>query len=143
MENLNPDFTLIIQLGIIIVLWIILSRLFFKPISALLKARKDHVEGCHREEDVRKEGIAQLVKKYDAAIEEAKAKAIAERELLRKEAVDLERALLDKAHEEHAKAIHDAKEKAKSDFAKAKISVDAHVKELSKIVTEKMLQRRA
>jgi F-type H+-transporting ATPase subunit b len=136
------DITVLVQIGVVLILCIVLNKILFKPIVKLLQERKEYIDSTINASEDRSQGINELVEKYEKSINEAKKKALAQREEIRREGIVLEREILEKAHREHVEAIHEAKLKAKQEFEDAQEEVEEHVKKLSVTVTEKILQRK-
>jgi F-type H+-transporting ATPase subunit b len=139
---INPDITLLIQMCVVVALYIILNKMFFKPIAKHLDKRREYVDVTTQAREEKKESVIKLVEKYERAICEAQKEAVAHREEIKKEGLAKERELLEIAHKEHADAIHEVKLKAKEEYEKAQKEIDDHVKNLSRNVAEKILKRK-
>ncbi len=130
-----------VQIVVIFILMFILNRLFFKPISKVLKDRQDHIENAKKMQKDRESGVGELVKKHDASLKAARQKAMADKEKIRQEGLDKERELLAVERGAHNKAVAAVKQKAKEELEKAQEKINSHAKELSRAVAEKILQR--
>ncbi len=139
---ISLDATLLIQMGVVFVLFLVLGQLFFKPILHILTARQEHIEKANNEKEEKVKAVAALVEKYEAAIAAAKEKAYQNMEQVKKEGLEKEREILEKIHAEHADAIHEAKQRARKELEEASKDISAQAKEISLSISEKILQRK-
>lgn len=73
---IDLDATYLIQIGVFLILYILLSQLFFKPYVALLKARDEATEGLKQKAQTLIEEAIKAEKMAEEQVSKAKAEAI-------------------------------------------------------------------
>ena len=135
------NFTLVIQLAIVLFLMVILSKVVFGPFLAFLQQRKDRVEASEIKARELQQRTEELMERYQDTISSAQAQGTAIREQIRKEGLAKEMEILQKAMEEANRFIGDMKGKLQeeTEIARAKFRVQAQ--SLSREIAEKILGR--
>jgi F-type H+-transporting ATPase subunit b len=116
--ELVPDYTLVVQIVLFVVLWMGLKRLLFEPVLGVLEEREARTRGRERQA---REGKARAVEAqghYEEAIREARVKVAREGEAAEKA-----------AWEEHARAVAAAREKAVEEIARSRRELVVAVEE--------------
>jgi F-type H+-transporting ATPase subunit b len=114
--QLQPDFSLFVQIVFFIVLWMGLKRLLFEPVLEILDARRDRTVGAlKRAAEVRLSAEAAR-EDCGRAVHEARQKLAREAEEARKAAQD-----------EHAKALASARADAGAEIARFRESLAGQV----------------
>jgi F-type H+-transporting ATPase subunit b len=114
--QLQPDYTLFIQIVFFIVLWIGLKRLLFEPVLRILDARQERTVGTlKRAAEVRLSAEAAR-EDCGRAVQEARKKLAREAEEARKVAQD-----------EHAKVLASAREEAAAEISRFRGSLAEQV----------------
>ncbi len=141
-DKLVPNlWSFLINLLALIVLFVALYFIAYKPVKRFVKARKDYIEGNIRDAEKGKEEMDKALRKKDSILEEAK-KEGAEIVASSKEAA-LKRAktILETAEEEAKRK----KDEADLDIAKAKKKAEGEMREailsVSVATAEKALER--
>ena len=138
---ITPNQTLIIQIIIFLVLMMVLNRVLFRPMLALLEERKKRTEGRREQALVAEDQAKEMWEDYQAKLAEARAKAESVRiELVRQGEAERQR-LTDEASEEAKKTVEELKAQVQQQAVKAKEALAAEVDALSKMMAEKILGR--
>jgi F-type H+-transporting ATPase subunit b len=98
---ISLDSSIIYQVVIFVVLWLILSRLLFRPYLGILQERENRTSGTlHESDDLDREG-ARLKFQYEEKIAEAQSSGAAAKE-----------AILQQARQEREKILSEARQEA-------------------------------
>jgi len=138
---IDMDWTVLLQFGLFLMLFIVLGRFLFKP---YLKMRQDRDHGIAGARDKAREMEAsakKMVADYDAAFGRAKLRGAEERQKLRAEAADYERQVLGAAREEAQRSLGDARARISTDAGKAKQQLDAQAATMAKLAASRILGR--
>ncbi|MCM2277987.1 MAG: ATP synthase F0 subunit B [Oligoflexia bacterium] len=142
LEQLGLDQTFFAQLAIFFVLFVILSRTYFKPFMALLEAR-------HKKTVEDREAAERLMQQADTKFQEYQRRLAEERAAARKDYEEIlnqakkeEANLLSHAREEAKKITQDAAESANAQREKVKQQLQADVESIAQAISEKALSRK-
>jgi F-type H+-transporting ATPase subunit b len=139
--NLDFDATLFVQVGFIIVLWIVLKPVLFDPMLKLFEEREKRIEGAIKRARKIDEKSAEAKAEYDTAMSQARAEGNAERERLRAESVKKENELLTKVRGETQKKVEAARADAEKDLAVVRGELAPRTRDLAKEVASRVLGR--
>ncbi len=149
---MGPEFfktvpmTLVINIANIIILFMILRMLVYKPVKKFMDKRSDRIaqeleeaKTKHEQAELEKKNMAQTLSKMEqsttAAIKEKQAQALTEADTIvqnaKKEAVDILRAAREQANQEHKNALVNLKDEV------AQLSVDIAEKILARELQQK------
>src|SRR5579885_1463819 len=103
--NLDFDATLLVQVGFIIVLWLVLKPVLFDPMLKLFEEREKRIEGAIKKARKIDEESAEAKARYDEAMAKARSEGAAERDKLTAESRRKENELLSKVRAETQKRI--------------------------------------
>ena len=146
MPNFNIPMTVVINVVDIIILFIILRMLVYKPVKKFMDKRTERItqdlddaKNKHDQAELEQKNMAQTLSKMEqstsAAIKEKQAQALNEADAIvqnaKKEAVDILRAAREQANQEHKNALVNLKDEV------AKLSVDIAEKILSRELQQK------
>ena len=138
---MDIDVTILIQAGIVLVLFFTLNGLLFQPILQVFEARHKKLEGARDE-------IEQLtllkkddLEAYQVRIRKAADAAFAKREELRDEGRSKERELLSQVRAEIADSLNDARGKIEDQEGEARQSLSTQVDALAGEMASKILGR--
>src|SRR5512135_3637788 len=98
--NLDFDATLLVQVGFIIVLWLVLKPVLFDPMLKLFEEREKRIEGAIKKARKIDEESAEAMTEYNAVVAKARAEGATEREKLRSDGLRKESDLLSKVRAE-------------------------------------------
>ena len=135
------NFTLIIQLAIVLSLMVILSRVAFKPFLSILQERKNRVEGAEKKARELQLRTEELMERYREAIAAAQAQGATIREEIRKESLAAEMEILQKAMEKANHSIQQMKTKIAEETGAARTGLKIQAQNLSREIAEKILGR--
>lgn len=112
--SLQPDWTVIVQLGVFLIVMAVLHIFIFKPILRIIDHRKKFTQDAHSEAIILNEKSALLEKERTLAISKAIAQINSERDLK-----------ISTAHKEGEKILASARVEAKRLLDATEVSVDA------------------
>ena len=135
------NFTLIIQLAIVLSLMGILSQVLFKPFLSILQERKDRVEGSEKKARELQLRTEELMERYRESIAAAQAQGATIREEIRKESLAAEMEILQKAMEKANHSIQQIKNKIAEETGSARTALKIQAQNLSREIAEKILGR--
>jgi len=135
------NFTLVIQLAIVLILMVILSRVVFDPFLGYLQERRDRVERAEKEARELQQKSNELIERYREAMAAAQAQGAKIREKIRKEGLTQELEILQKAMDEANQLIQEMKRKISEEMEMARAGLKVQVQNLSREIAEKILGR--
>jgi len=139
--NLDFDATLLVQVGFIIVLWLVLKPLLFDPMLKLFEEREKRIEGAIKKARKIDEESAEAMTSYNEQVAKARAEGAAEREKLRSEGLRKESDLLTKVRNETQKKVDVARTQMQKDVAAVRTSLQPKTQELAKDFAKRVLGR--
>jgi len=135
--ELVPDYSLIVQIILFVVLWMGLKKLLFEPVLGVLEEREHRTAGRMALAGQEKARAGEAKGEYEAAIREARVKVARESEAAEKA-----------AWEEHGKAVAAARGKAAEEIGRSRGELAAAVEEArgrlkaeAEKIAEEMLER--
>jgi F-type H+-transporting ATPase subunit b len=139
--NLDFDATLFVQVGFIIVLWLVLKPLLFDPMLKLFEEREKRIEGAIKKARRIDEESAEAMTSYNEQVAKARAEGAAEREKLRAEGIRKENELLTKVRTETQKKVDAAREQMGKDVAAVRASLQPKTHDLARDFAKRVLGR--
>ena len=136
-----PNFTLLIQLIIILSLMAVLSHFLFKPFLNILQERKERVERAEKKAKELRERAEELMERYRESMAQAQARGAEIREGIRKESLAQELDILHKAVEEANQSISEIKAKIAQETGTAKAGLRLQAQAISREIAAKVLGR--
>jgi F-type H+-transporting ATPase subunit b len=137
---LNPlTSTLFWQIIAFIILWILLARFVFKPISNIIKKREEKISASVSEADKLKENAESMLAEYRLKLDEARVEAQTIVEQSRTIGENLKSELVDRAKMESSQMIAEAKKEIERERDKALSSIKENVVDLTLLATEKLI----
>ncbi|ANA41469.1 hypothetical protein A2G06_15895 [Geobacter anodireducens] len=138
---ISLDLAFAIQVINFLVLMVILNVFLFKPIRKVIADRKAQIDGSRERAAVVDKEVQEKMALYEARLRDVKAKAGAEREVLRKEAQQEESAILEKARKEAADSLASIKSRVAKETVDAKEFLKEQSRSLSLEICQKVLGR--
>lgn len=138
---ISLNFTLFIQMGLFLVLMLILNRFVFRPMVALLEDREKRIKDPGADAKGMEAEVEKMRLKYEATLNDAKMKAIEERNRLRKEGTDREQELVKAAYKVSEETLSEVKGKIEKELSAARATLRIEAASLSASVAEKLLGR--
>lgn len=137
------DGTILIQLAIFFIAFLLLRSFVFKPMIALFDAREAAIDGAKKEARELESGADDKLKAFESEMKKVKIEATAERDAIHKDALRLERELLAKAREEADAMLDEATKKMQGEAAAIRGEMKTSVPALAGQIADKLLGRRA
>src|SRR6267378_116401 len=125
---------------IILLFYIILRALFFKPLLAVMAERDARTAGAQKAAEAAQAAAAEKVKQYQEALKQARGQVYAEQEAARKKLLDERAAQLKDARAKASAEVSAAKERIAGELAAARREVEATVSQLSAEIARRILQ---
>jgi F-type H+-transporting ATPase subunit b len=125
---------------IVIVFYLVLRSLFFKPILAVMAEREARTLGAQKSADAAQAAAAEKVRQYEEALRQAKAKVYAEQEAERKKLLDERAAALKEARIKASAEVGAAKQRVSADLETAKKDIEATASQLAAEIAGRAMQ---
>ncbi|MBP1714601.1 MAG: F0F1-type synthase, beta subunit [Deltaproteobacteria bacterium] len=135
------NFTLIIQLVIVLSLMAILTQILFKPFLSVLQERRNRIEGAEKRAKDLQQQAEELIERYREAIASGQAQGAGIRDEIRKTSLAEETEILQKAMDEANRLIQEVKTRISEEARAARIDLRLQAHNLSREITEKILGR--
>lgn len=144
MEDLAKIFnpftsTLFWQIVAFVILWILLARFVFKPISNIIKKREEKISASVNDADKLKEEAEKMLADYRKKLDEARVEAQTIVEQSKTIGENLKNELVEKAKMESSQMITDARKEIERERDKALASIKENVVDLTLLATEKLI----
>lgn len=139
---ISLDYTVVYQMIIFLILWIVLTRIFFRPYLALIEERERRTVGMQlTAAELTHEGEG-LKAQYDARIAQAQVAGVTVKEAILQEARQQRDQLLARAREEVASALEQARQEVQRQMEKEQQLATAEVAVIAQEMVSKILGRR-
>ena len=125
---------------IILLFYIILRALFFKPLLQVMAERDSRTVGAQKAAEAAQAAAAEKVKQYQDALKQARGQVYAEQEAARKKLLDERAAQLKEARAKASGEVSAGKERVGGEFAAARREIEATVAQLSAEIARRILQ---
>lgn len=135
------DWTLFLQFANFVVLLVVLNALLFKPLRAVLAARKATIDGDLGRARALDDEIKAQVAEYEAKLQEARQRGSQERMALRQAALAEETRLISAANEKATQRLQSLKEQVAGEAETARQGLRAQTEALARQVAGKVLGR--
>jgi len=138
---ISLDYSVLYQIILFLVLWLILSKILFRPYLDLLEKRERQTSGSrHAAADLEQEG-ARLKAQYEERIARAQAAGGAAKEATLQEARQRREQLLGQARQEAASTLERARREIESQLEKERELAVAEVATVARQMASKILGR--
>jgi F-type H+-transporting ATPase subunit b len=138
---ISLDISILYQVILFVVLWMILSKVLFKPYMSLLDERELKTTGAqHDSADLEHEG-AKLKRQYEDKIAQAEAAAYAAKDAILQDARQQRETILSQAREEASKALEQVRRDVTSALEREKQLANDEVATLAQEIVTKVLGR--
>lgn len=146
MEDLAKIFnpftsTLFWQIVAFVILWILLARFVFKPISNIIKKREEKISASVNDADKLKEEAEKMLTEYHQKLDEARGEAQVIIEQSKTIGENLKNELVEKAKLESSQMIAGAKQEIERERDKALAQIKESVVDLTLLATERLIGR--
>ena len=137
------NLTIIIQVVQFLLLLFILNRFLFRPTINLIEEREQKITGWKEEAKQFHESMQARLQSYENKILEAKAEAQEQQELVTAELKKEEDKKLEAVSEEALQIVSSTREKLQEETEVLRVQLREQAEEMSQLVTEKVLGRKA
>lgn len=141
-ELLKIDKTLIVQLIIFIATIFILNSLLFKPFIEVVEKREKLTTGRIKEAKELEVKVEQITREYRAKLDEIRAKAMEERNEIRREAQAAAEDLIGKAHKEAQALLEEARSKLNLEAKEIRERIKPQIEVLAREMALQILGRK-
>lgn len=135
------DWTLFLQFANFMILLVVLNVLLYKPLRAILAARKATIEGDLAKARAMDEQIKTQMAEYEAKLQEARQRGSQERMALRQAALTEEGRLLGTANEKASQRLQALKEQVAGEADAARQGLRSETEVLARQIAGKVLGR--
>jgi F-type H+-transporting ATPase subunit b len=125
---------------IVLVFYIVLRFLFFKPLLAIMAEREARTAGAQKAAESAQSAAAEKVRQYQEALKKARAQVYAEQEAARKKLLDERAAQLKEARTKTASEVSAAKDGIAREVATARRELEASAEQLAAEIARRVLQ---
>src|SRR5437867_2581178 len=110
---------------LVILLYVYLRKVFFKPLGAVLEARREATEGARKRAEEMFRKAEQKAAEYESALQAARGEIFREQDTERQKALDAQAARVKEARVQADAQLRQARERIAADVAAAKQSLHA------------------
>jgi F-type H+-transporting ATPase subunit b len=135
------NFTLIIQLIIVLSLMGILTQILFKPFLRVLQERRNRIEEAEKKAKDLQQEAEELIERYREAIAAGQAQGAGIRDEIRKTSLAEETEILQKAMDQANRLIQEVKARIAEEARAARTELRLQAQNLSREIAEKILGR--
>ncbi len=125
---------------IILLFYIILRAVFFKPLLAVMAERDARTIGAQKAAEEAQAAAAEKIKQYQNALRQARGQVYAEQEAARKKLLEERAAQIKDARIKAAAEVRAAKARVAAELAAARRELEASVAQLSAEIARRILQ---
>src|SRR5438445_8638752 len=125
---------------IILLFYIILRAIFFKPLLAVMAERDARTAGAQKAAEAAQAVATEKVKQYQEALKQARGQVYAEQEAARKKLLEERAAQIKDARTRAAGEVSAAKERVAAELVAARRDLEATVAQLSAEIVRRVLQ---
>ena len=137
---INVDFSFLVTVLYVIILYIFLSRCFFGPVTRILRARRELIEGRLEGSRKRLELVEQKTAEYERALQTARTEAYRQQEMQRERAMAEKTDLVAKAKSVAAKSVEEGRVRIAAQAETARKKIETEIDTLAKNLTTAILR---
>jgi F-type H+-transporting ATPase subunit b len=137
---ISLDFSILVTILYVAILYIFLSRFFFGPLNKILVVRRASIQGRLEDAERRIQDIESKTAEYESALREGRSEAYQHQESIRDAALDEKAELLADARRETETMIEEARKTLGAETAKAKQRLEGEIDALAARLSETLLQ---
>lgn len=138
---ISLDLTLLFQIVGFFILLIILNRFLYRPVQRILEEREERIEGSLRKAAQAEKDVAEGIAAYEKKLKEAAVKGHEERNRIRQEGVEKEKAVLEVARAEAFKELSGIRTEIEASKKSALSGLSVEAKSLAREIAGKVLER--
>jgi F-type H+-transporting ATPase subunit b len=125
---------------IILLFYIILRAIFFRPLLAVMAERDARTVGAQKASEAAQAAAAEKVKQYQEALRQVRGQVYAEQEAARKKLLEERAAQIKEARARASGEVNTAKARIAAELAAARRDVEATVAQLSAEIARRILE---
>jgi F-type H+-transporting ATPase subunit b len=137
---LNVDYSMLVTVLYVIILYLFLSRFFFRPVTEILNKRRGLIEGRLEESRKRLEIVEKRTAEYELAMRTARTEAYEQQEIQRDKALTEKAELVAKAKAEAEAAVQEGRARLRAEAEAARQKLAGEVDSLAKKLTTAILR---
>ena len=138
---INLDYSVVYQIILFLILWVILNKILFQPYLRLLDEREKKTAGAqHDSADLEQEG-ARLKARYEEKIAQAQADGYTAKEAILQQARQQRERVLNQAREEAMGMLEGVRREVESQIRKERQFAAAEVRTIAQEMASKVLGR--
>ena len=137
---INVDFSFLVTVLYVIILYIFLSRCFFGPVSRVLRTRRELIEGRLEDSRKRLELVERKTTEYERELQTARAEAYRQQEIQRERALAEKEDLVAKAKSESEKSVVEGRVRIAAQAEAARKKIETEIDVLAKKLTTAILR---
>src|SRR6476619_7876930 len=138
---IDIDYTVLVQFGLFLLLFLVANKLLFQPYLALRERRKAGIDGARAEADRMTAQADAKLADYEKQLAAARNRANEEGRKVRAEASAHEKDVTDKARGEAQKAIDEAAARMRQETEAARLQLLPQANTLARQIASKLLGR--
>jgi F0F1-type ATP synthase membrane subunit b/b' len=125
---------------IVLVFYLVLRLLFFKPLLAVMAQREARTAGAQKAAGTAQAAATEKVKQYQEALKKARAQVYAEQEAARQKLLEERAAQLKEARAKTGNEVAAAKDRIAKELADARRAVESNIAQLATEIARRVLQ---
>lgn len=139
---ISLDYSVVYQVILFVIVWLVLTRILFRPYLKLLEEREHRTAGTEQESTALTEEGERLKGQYRELIAQAQASGIAAKESILQEARQQREKLISQAREEAARILEQVRTEIQRQIEKEKVLAVTEAAVIAKEMASKVLGRR-
>lgn len=141
MALIDVDASLLIQLGLFLIFFLVMRSLVFKPVLDTIEKRAEKTEKTRREARTLSARSEELSARYEEEMAAARAKAASAKAALRSEGIAAREQIVGEARAATSKSLDEVRVNVEKQFGTAREQMLAQVDELARMVAARILGR--
>ena len=137
---INVDFSFLVTVLYVSILYIFLSRCFFGPVTRILRTRRELIEGRLEGSRKRLEFVEQKTAEYERALQTARTEAYRQQEMQRERSLAEKTDLVAQAKSEAEKSVEEARVHIAAQGEAARNRIESEIDTLAKKLTTAILR---
>ena len=139
---ISLDYSILLQMLLFVILWVILAKLLFQPYVSLLEERERRTEGAQEESSVLEEEGERLRVRYEESIAKARAAGAMAKEQILQAVREQREQLLNRAREEALEHLERTRRDIRNELSRQRETAAREAEIIAQDMVEKVLGRR-
>jgi F-type H+-transporting ATPase subunit b len=141
MLKIPPDITFLYQIGLFLILWFVMKRLWIEPALRVIRERSARSEGAIEQARAIQQAAERLRQEHAATLERTRSEAQREMQEILRQAEAEQKRLIAEAREEAQRTLEEARSRMAEEVAVARRTLLDSAGELAHMVARKVLGR--